>query len=46
MLEDIEVNDTQKIEDKIIGEAIDNDFRNQKDDMSVIVVKVSKKNKK
>ena len=43
LLEDVEVNDAQKIADIIIGEAIDNDFGNQKDDMSVIVAKVSKK---
>ncbi len=43
LLEDIEVNDAQKIADIIIGEAIDNDFGNQKDDMSVIVAKVTKK---
>ena len=43
LLEDIQVNDAQKIADIIIGEAIDNDFGNQKDDMSVIVAKVSKK---
>ena len=43
LLEDIEVNDAQKIADIIIGEAIDNDFGNQKDDMSVIVAKVTRK---
>ena len=43
LLEDIEINDAQKIADIIIGEAIDNDFGNQKDDMSVIVAKVFKK---
>lgn len=43
LLEDVQVNDAQKIADIIIGEAIDNDFGNQKDDMSVIVAKVSKK---
>ena len=43
LLEDIEVNDAQKIADIIIGEAIDNDFGNQKDDMSVIVAKVTQK---
>lgn len=43
LLEDVQVNDAQKIADIIIGGAIDNDFGNQKDDMSVIVAKVSKK---
>lgn len=44
LLEDIETDDAQKIADIIIGEAIDNDFGVQKDDMTVIVAKV--KNKK
>ena len=43
LLEDIEVNDAQKIADIIIGEAIDNDFGEPKDDMTVIVAKISKK---
>ena len=43
LLEDIEVNDAQKIADIIIGEAIDNDFGNQKDDMTVMVARISKK---
>ena len=43
LLEDIETNDAQKIADIIISEAIDNDFGNQKDDMSVIVAKITKK---
>ena len=43
LLEDIEVNDAQKIADIIIGEAIDNDYGKQKDDMSVIVAKITKK---
>lgn len=43
LLEDIEVNDAQKIADIVIGEAIDNDFGNQKDDMTVMVARVSKK---
>ena len=43
LLEDIESNDAQKIADIIIGEAIDNDFGNQKDDMTVLVAKVTKK---
>ena len=43
LLEDIEVNDAQKIADIIIAEAIDNDYGKQKDDMSVIVAKITKK---
>lgn len=43
LLEDIEATDAQKIADLIIGEAIDNDYGKQKDDMSVIVAKISKK---
>ena len=36
LLEDIEVNDAQKIADIIIREAIDNDYGNQKDDKHAI----------
>ena len=43
LLEDIDTDDAQKIADLIIGEAIDNDFGIQKDDMTVIVAKVNKK---
>ena len=43
LLEDIQTDDAQKIADIIIGEAIDNDFGVQKDDMTVIVAKVNKK---
>ena len=43
LLEDIEVKDAQKIADIILGEAIDNDYGNQKDDMTVIVAKITKK---
>lgn len=43
LLEDLETDDAQKIADIIIKEAIDNDFGKQKDDMSVIVAKISKK---
>ena len=43
LLEDIETTDAQKIADIIIGEAIDNDFGVQKDDMTVMVAKVKKK---
>ena len=40
LLEEINVNDVQKIADIIISEAIDNDFGKEKDDMTVIVAKV------
>ena len=43
LLEDMETNDAQKIADIIIREAIDNDFGKQKDDMTVIVARVTKK---
>ena len=43
LIEDLETDDAQKIADIIIKEAIDNDFGKQKDDMSVIVAKISKK---
>lgn len=43
LLEDIETNDAQKIADIIINEAIDNDYGNQKDDMTVMVAKINKK---
>lgn len=43
LLEDIETSDAQKIADIIIGEAIDNDYGKQKDDMTVIVSKITKK---
>ena len=43
LLEDIETDDAQKIADIIIQEAIDNDFGNQKDDMTVMVAKITKK---
>jgi len=43
LLEDIQTDDAQKIADIIIGEAIDNDFGVQKDDMTVIVAKVNEK---
>ena len=43
LLEDIETDDAQKIADIIMNEAIDNDFGKQKDDMTVMVAKVSKK---
>lgn len=43
MLEDIETNNTQKISDLILNEAIDNNFGVAKDDMSIIVCKFMKK---
>ena len=42
LLEDMEATDAQQIADIILKEAIDNDFGNQKDDMSVIVAKIYK----
>lgn len=39
MLEDIETTNTKKIADLILNEAIDNNFGNVKDDMSIIVCK-------
>lgn len=46
LLEDIETQDAQKIANLIIEESIDNDFGRQKDDMTVIVAKISKKKEK
>ncbi len=43
MLEDLETTNTKKIADLILNEAIDNNFGNIKDDMSVIVCKFKKK---
>ena len=43
MLEDIETEDSQKIADLILNEAIDNNFGVAKDDMSIIVCKFKKK---
>ena len=43
ILEDIETDNTQKIADLILNEAIDNNFGLAKDDMSIIVCKVIKK---
>lgn len=43
MLEDIETNNTQKIADLILNEAVDNNFGVAKDDMSIIVCKFRKK---
>lgn len=43
MLEDIETNNTKKIADLMLNEAIDNCFGRAKDDMSLIVFKILKK---
>ena len=43
LLEDIETNNTQKIADLILNEAIDNNYGIPKDDMSIIVCKFIKK---
>ncbi len=43
MLEDIETNNTKKIANLILKEAVDNNFGNIKDDMSIIVCKFMKK---
>lgn len=42
-LEEIETEDAQRIADLVLAEAIDNDFGKEKDDMTVITYKVSKK---
>lgn len=43
MLEDVETNNTQKISDLILNEAIDNNFGVPKDDMSIVVCKFVEK---
>ncbi|MGN1327344.1 MAG: SpoIIE family protein phosphatase, partial [Clostridia bacterium] len=43
ILEDIETDDAQRIADLVLNEAIDNDFGQEKDDMTVIVCKINKK---
>lgn len=43
LLEDIQTDDVQKIADIIVNESRDNDYGNEKDDMTVIVAKVKKK---
>ena len=40
--EEIQTDDVQQIADLIISEAIDNDYGKEKDDMTVIVAKISK----
>ena len=44
ILEEIETDDAQKMADLILKEAIDNDFGKEKDDMTVMVYKIHKKN--
>ena len=39
LLEDIETTNTRKIADLVLNEAVDNNYGNAKDDMSVIVCK-------
>lgn len=43
LLEEIETEDAQKIADLILQEAIDNGYGTQKDDMTVIVARITKK---
>lgn len=43
LLEDMQTDDAQKISDIILSEAIDNDYGKQKDDMTVIVVKINRR---
>lgn len=46
LLEDMETNNTKKIADLVLNEAIDNNFGKAKDDMSVIVCKFLEKDEK
>ena len=43
ILEEIETDDSQRIADILLNEARDNDFGKEKDDMTVIVCKINKK---
>jgi len=43
LLEEIQTDDVQKIADIILNEAIDNNYGTQKDDMTVIVMKIKQK---
>ena len=43
MLEDIETNNTKKIADLVLNEAIDNNFGKAKDDMTLVVCRFLKK---
>ena len=42
MLEEMETDNVQKIANILLKEAIDNNFGNAKDDMTVIAIKVKK----
>ena len=42
LLEDMQTDDAQKIADILLKESIDNDYGTPKDDMTVIVAKISK----
>ena len=44
LLEDIQTEQAQKIADIILGEAIDNNYGMAKDDMTVIVMRLTKNN--
>ena len=46
LLKNIHTNNVQKMADILLNEAIDNNYGICKDDMTVLVVKISKKNKK
>ena len=41
-IEELQTEDVQQIADLIISEAIDNNYGKEKDDMTVIVAKISK----
>ena len=43
IIKEIQTDDVQKIADIILNEAIDNNYGTQKDDMTVIVMKVKKR---
>ena len=43
LLEDIETNNTKKIADLVLNEAIDNNFGKAKDDMTLVVCRFLKK---
>ena len=46
ILKNINTNNVQKMADILLNEAVDNNYGICKDDMSIIVVKISAKNKK
>ena len=43
LLEDMNLIDAQKIADIILSEAVDKDYGKEKDDMTVVVARVTKK---